>query len=319
MRRGLPVLLALMMWVLTSSLPPVVASSPSQGNSPCDYRPIVFDSDRAGTPEVFSVDNGGSVPRRITLSSKGVMNRLPDWSPDCSMIAYQSNSSDVTNRDIFVMAADGSGIRRLTTHIASDESPAWSPDGSEIAFASDRGDGEAIWVVGVDGNGLRRLTSGPAPAFQPDWSPDGSMIAFVSRSEGDWDLFVIRTDGSEVQNLTNTPDRHEGGPAWSPDGREILFDALRDGHWEIYVMGADRTSERQLTRNRAMDARPAWSADGSEIVFHSTRDFGSDGDSVDYSQVELYVMRADGTEVRRLTDNDFFDAHPDWCSVEPVP
>jgi TolB protein len=68
-----------------------------------------------------------------------------------------------------------------------------------------------------------------------------------------------------------------------------------------------------------MDARPAWSADGSEIVFHSTRDYGSDGENVDYSQVELYVMRADGSDVRRLTRNEFFDAHPDWCLDMPNP
>ena len=97
----------------------------------------------------------------------------------------------------------------------------------------------------------------------------------------------------------------------------MLFDALENGHWEIYVMGADGTNERQLTDNAAMDARPAWSPGGMEIVFHSTRDFGSDGDSVVYSEVELYVMRADGSEVRRLTDNEFFDANPDWCTVEP--
>lgn len=253
----------------------------------------------------------------ITSFSGGVFGRVPDWSPDCSQIAYQSNSADRDNYDIYVMAPDGSGVRRLTTHPSHDGSPAWSPDGSEIAFASDRGEGEAVWIVGFDGKGLRRLTPEPALGFSPAWSPDGERIAFIAGDKNNWDLFVVQTDGSDLQNLTNTPDRHEGGPAWSPDGSEILFDALAEGHWEIYVMEADGTKERQLTRNRAMDARPSWSPDGSEIVFHSTRDFGSDGDSVVYSEVELYVMRANGSGVRRLTENRFFDAHPDWCSSDP--
>jgi Tol biopolymer transport system component len=282
-----------------------------------DSAAIIFDSNRMGTTEIFLIRDHGSAPTRITSPSPRVFSRLPDWSPDCSMVAFQSNRADEDNPDIFVMTADGSRVRRITTHRASDESPAWSPDGSQIAFASDRGDGEAVWIVNADGDGLRRLTSGLAQAFQPAWSPDGKMVAFIGGFEENWDLFVIRSDGSELRNLTNTPKRHEGGPAWSPDGREVLFDALENGHWEIYVMGADGTNERQLTDNAAMDARPAWSPGGMEIVFHSTRDFGSDGDSVVYSEVELYVMRADGSEVRRLTDNEFFDAHPDWCTVEP--
>jgi TolB protein len=184
-----------------------------------------------------------------------------------------------------------------------------------IAFASDRGDGEAVWVIDVDGPGLRRVTSGTGPAFQPTWSPDAGHIAFISGSDENWDLYVARSDGSEARNLTNTPHRHEGGPAWSPDGRYIAFDALQDGHWEIYLMHADGSNERQVTRNGAMDARPAWSTDGNEIVFHSTRASGSDGDIENWNEVEIYVMKADGTNVRRLTNNKHFDAHPDWCSI----
>jgi Tol biopolymer transport system component len=283
-----------MMCLLTCGFPSVSADSSWRGKIAHQQTQIVFDSDRSGTTEVFTIDKLGTMAHMVT-----------------------SPSGDDFN--IYVMAANGSNVRRLTNHPAPDDSPAWSPDGSGIAYVSDRDDGEALWIVGVDGKGLRRLTPERVRAFSPAWSPDGERIAFISGDDDNWDLFVIRSDGSDAQNLTNTSDRHEGGPAWSPDGREILFDALKDGHWEIYVMKADGTGERQLTRNRAMDARPSWSPDGSEIVFHSTRDFGSDGDSVVYSEVELYVMRADGTSVRRLTDNTSIDAHPDWCPAAPDP
>jgi Tol biopolymer transport system component len=319
MRRVAHALDAVLTFMIVCNSQPVSAADPLAEPPLGDRAANIFDSDRTGTTEIFIIGSEGLGPTRVTSASPQVFNRLPDWSPDCSMIAFQSNCADEDNRDIYVMTADGSGARRITTHPASDESPAWSPDGSQIAFASDREQGEAVWVIGVDGLDLRRLTFGTGPAFQPSWSPDGRYIAFVSGSESNWDLYVSRADGSEVRNLTNTPDRHEGGTAWSPDGRKILFDGLEDGHWEIYLMAADGSDERQLTRNRAMDARPAWSADGSEIVFHSTRDFGSDGENVDYSQVELYVMGADGSDVRRLTRNEDFDAHPDWCLEIPGP
>ena len=315
MRWGIDGAGAVTMCLLTCYSLSIAAESPWQKDLPLHDAAILFDSNRAGTTEIYTIGSNGSGPQRITSSPSGIFNRLPDWSPDCSKIAFQSNREARDNRDIYVMAADGSRVRRITTHEASDESPAWSPDGSRIAFASDRGDGEAIWVVGVDGTGLQRIASGSSPAFQPAWSPDGRHIAFITGSDDNWDLFVARSDGSEIRNLTITPDRHEGGPAWSPDGREIAFDALRDGHWEIYLVHADGSNERRLTHNMSMDARPGWSPDGNEIVFHSTRAFGTDGDIKNWSEVELYVVRNDGKNARRLTNNQHFDAHPDWCSV----
>jgi TolB protein len=279
---------------------------------------IIFDSDRDGSHEIYAFASDGSGARQLTDSEDPeLFARLPDWSPDCTEVAFQGNLAATENRDIYVMSADGAAVRRLTRHTASDESPDWSPDGKSIAFASGREDPETIYIIGANGQGLRRLTDGPA--FQPAWSPDGTQIAFISGSDANWDVFVIRADGSNLRRLTRTDGVHESGVAWSPDGEALAFDALTDGGWEIFVMGVDGSNVRQLTRNETIDTRPSWSPDGRWIVFHSTRDFGSDGDSQDWQEFEIYVMRSDGTEPQRLTDNVAFDAHPDWCQSSDDP
>jgi len=103
-------------------------------------------------------------------------------------------------------------------------------------------------------------------------------------------------------------------PDWSPDGRQIAFDTTRDGNFEIYVMNADGSNQRRLTNHFNVDARPSWSPNGRQVVFHSSRDVPhkTEENSTGYSAFEIYVMDADGSNVRQLTFNDHFDAHPDW-------
>ena len=109
----------------------------------------------------------------------------------------------------------------------------------------------------------------------------------------------MNADGSGLENLTR-----EWGlvvePVWSPDGQKIAFTSERDGNWEVYVMNADGTGQRNLTRNAANDflwpSSSSWSPDGRKIVFG--RDRNGDGSSDD-----IYVVNADGSGQRRLTQD----------------
>ena len=140
------------------------------------------------------------------------------------------------------------------------------------------------------------LVRGPsiAPALRersPSWSPDGTRIVFAAARGDAADLYVMNADGTRRVQMTSTPWR-EGAPAFSPDGARIAFESDRDGNFDIYVMPESIGEPRKLTDDHANDRTPVWAPNGRTIAFVSDR-AGANNSSV-------FIMNADGTEVRRI-------------------
>ncbi len=163
----------------------------------------------------------------VALTDDPVQAGSPAWSPDGTRIAFTSlrhgqNADDSWNREIYVMAADGSDPVRLTDDPASDGAPAWSPDGATIVFTSDRDGNDDIYLMAADGSDIIRLTDDPADDDFPTWSPDGTMIAFVSQRDGDREIYVMAADGSGQLRLSDNAEdfpEHRGVddfPSWRP-------------------------------------------------------------------------------------------------------
>jgi Tol biopolymer transport system component len=225
--------------------------------------------------------------------------------------------------DLYVVNADGSGFRRLTTGDGAEFDPSWSPDGLRIAYRLQGGGEDSTSDIDVLdlATGQSRNVSGEddTPDWGPAWSPDGSLIAWntAANTTVGFDLGLVRPDGTDRRVVrANVWVEY---PAWSPDGTRIAFMsqvADEGNQYEVFVMDADGTNVRRLTNNRAGDGWPTWSPDGSLIAFASTRDdcdFAappclSTGDVGPFQT--LYTMSPDGTKQRRVSS--LFGQIADW-------
>jgi Tol biopolymer transport system component len=250
---------------------------------------------------VFSRDPGFSLYRT---------GNFPAWSPAGDRFVVTVG----TKLEMFDASGE-SGRTIYDCKVGQITFPAWSPDGKAIAFgASSYFTGHAkpaaIATVNADGAGFREVTEGPGNAGFPSWSPDGKRIVYrVAGSEQG--LRIVTLQDHKVVTLTT---EYDNFPAWSPKGDLIEFTSFRDGDFEIYTIRPDGSGVRRLTHTGGNDAHGIWSPDGEWIIFSSSRQGWKDeafvNDSGPQPYGELFAMRADGSGVRQLTDNQWEDALP---------
>jgi TolB protein len=147
-----------------------------------------------------------------------------------------------------------------------------------------------IHVARTDGTDRRAVTRG----FTPAWSPDGTHIVFSRSVAGNSDLYVADASGANVRRLTRTR-ASELTPAWSPDGARITYVSNAPGRFDLYVMRANGGGVSRILagRKRGDSFLPAWSPDGRLIAFSSS--------AWTPENPEIYVVRPDGTGLRRMT------------------
>jgi Tol biopolymer transport system component len=186
--------------------------------------------------------------------------------------------------DVLVAAADGSGLRRLTSTAGPQFDPSFSPDGRRIVYRDSRhgiNRDDEIWVMNVDGSHAENLTRNRANDWSPAWSPDGRSIAFASTRSGALNLWSMATDGSRAERLTRSLAEY---PSWSPDGSHIAFCRGFEGHRAIWIMRADGTHAHRLTSAGSDDVGPTYSPDGHFIAFSR--------------RGTLMILRSDGSDSR---------------------
>lgn len=236
--------------------------------------------------------DGSGLTSVIDDDGQGWTYMSPAWSPDGRQIAFGSSRDG--GWDIYVVNADGSGLRRLTSHGARDDSPAWSPDGTRIAFTSDRDGDFEIHVMNADGSDIRRVTDHPAEDGDPSWSPNGSMITFTSNRDGLHEIYVINADGTGTRRVTDFPDPSMViQPAWSPTSNTIVF-TVTEAFIGVYRVDLDGGPPVRLSLG---GGAPAWSPDGARIV---------------YAGGNLQVITTDATDRRDL---GVFGYEPNWGPV----
>lgn len=224
-------------------------------------------------------------------------------------IAYTKLDGEA-DQEIYKIRPDGTSARRLTRNKTGDADPEWSPNGRKIVYRCRAPFGERatqksgeICIMDASGNGVKRLTDNKVADLSPSWSPDGRIIIFVrifqlGPGEFQWDIFKMRSDGSQTKRLTNSQ-AYDDHPEWSPDGKRITFVSARSGNQDIWSMGPNGKQKRNLTRSEESETYPSWSPDGKRLVF--SRFLSS---ALADEGWQLFKMRRDGSNVRRLTDDD---------------
>ncbi|MBI3324522.1 MAG: PD40 domain-containing protein [Candidatus Omnitrophica bacterium] len=290
------------------------------------------------------IDADGSNVRRLTNHQGGV--EAPQWSPDGTSIAYGYRgeiyrvNTDGSEASLLISGKKGKlyggtqswdashfawsplgtqalfvftdkhgkpmlgiadvnrpGHAEIATIHDNASAPTWSPDGQRYAFQGNDEHGESrIFLEDVKSyDAPKRLSSVVVEARNPTWSPNGLWIAYTA---GSGEIYAVESAWAHERKVT-AQRAQDDWLSWSADGTQLAFASADQGSSEICVINADGSHFRQLTHLRQA-SHPVWSPDGTRIVLVSDR--------------AIHLMHADGSDVKRLTDEGMWCAHPAWSA-----
>lgn len=181
-----------------------------------------------------------------------------------------------------------------------------------IAFASFAPLNTDVFVADADGSNPEPLLAHPDLDYNASFSRDGNWVVFTSERNGSADIYRVHPDGSGLERLTDDPAFDDQG-ALSPDGKFLAFVSSRSGQADIWVLELATRKLRNITSHAAGDFRPSWSPDGQWIAFSSDRDSQKPKQRfVTLHSTEIYLVRPDGSGLRRLTQAQSFAGSPSW-------
>lgn len=231
----------------------------------------------------------------------------PSVSPDGKRIVYQRNHFDIMKdrrrSHLWLLDADGTRHRPLTSGQDSDGEAVWSPNGDRIAWVTAREGSAQVWMRWMDSGQsavLTQLTESPAGLA---WSPDGSALAFTMRVP------------AETQPLAKMPTKPKGAD-WAPEVKIIDKLGYRadgagyidPGYTHVFVLPAEGGTPRQVTQGEFQhEGAPVWSRDSSALFVVGNRAANWEYDPV---ESEIYRVNIDSGEARALTSRDGPDMAP---------
>jgi Tol biopolymer transport system component len=240
----------------------------SQANWSADGKYLAFAAKRGARDVIVIVDVARNKEiKRIEVKLNGVTT--PSWSPDGTQLVFTGYDGGLS--DLFVVRADGTGLRRLTEDKYADLHPVWSPDGKTIAFATDRG-GETNFKTLAIGNmriGLYDLDTGGIELLEnmdrgknvsPQWAPDGRSVAFVSDRNGVSNIFLYDLAEKSLYQLTDFYTGSQGitplSPvlSWAQEADRMAFVYFEKGKYDVYTLSNPRSLKREPYRTETPDS-----------------------------------------------------------------
>lgn len=251
---------------------------------------------------IMNADGTGFL-RLTTDDSK--QHFYPSLAPDGKSVLY-SAFLETDNYEIYELELDDGSVNRLTNVYGVETAPEFSPDGKFLTYAKSNAATGNFQIIIANRNGSNAGNISRVFGWDPTWSPDGKKMLFASDSRGLVQLYTVNLDGKNQTAITNLP-AIRGRSDWSADGNYIVTYSGPAWNRELFIMNSEGTNSHQLTPDGGNSQGPSFSPDGKWVAF--TAYFDNYGDD---HGCEIYVIRIDGTDLRRLTRNDYCDYQPRW-------
>jgi Tol biopolymer transport system component len=235
-----------------------------------DGRRLVFE--RGGQIFIAGADGAGAseLPRLPLRLIQHYGDSWPTFSPDGRSIAVFLGEQG-RHGDYWIVPADGSEPRRVTTDLHEGGAPAWTPDGKSLVVSSARSGSVNLWRVPVAGGAPEALTTGPGEDIDPVVSHDGGTLLFANVKRT-WALVLQDARSSTRRTLLErrTP---LAFPRFSPDGSRIaLMGRNARGEMHLFVADRDGSNVTAVTdRPGELNIMPQWSGDGWALYFYQVR------------------------------------------------
>ena len=249
----------------------------------------------AAVGRVIAADSAEAHFGALTQLTDGGENAEAYWSADGQYITFQSTRDGRSCDQQYTMKADGSELTKVS--VGGKTTCGWFlPGGNRLFFAA---------------------THHADSACPPRPDPSNGYVWGIDP----YDIYTVNRDGSDLQRLTNYGVYTAEG-VLSPDGKRIVFTSLKDGDLDIYTMNVDGTDVKRLTTTPGYDGGPWWSPDGTKIVYRAWH-YDNEQDLKAYqdllaknmirpNKMELWVMNADGSEQRQITQLGGANFGPSW-------